>query len=183
MMIDPEAEGQTRTLIGHAIRGETDDLGSLLAGLSADRLTECLVLCLRVSGYVAIDICGHSWPSDADLRDIARRIAAVDLDFKLEEPDAYAYLSRSALGFQRLSDIFTDKGKVIVVPVLATAALLASYRAEGRHWWEYLDIIEHALEQAAPLPKETVPAVLLLSRLNHANESGSNDQPTAEAQA
>jgi hypothetical protein len=170
MVIDPEAEAQTRTLIGHAIRGETDDLGTLLAGLSPDRLTGCLVLCLRISGYVAIDVCGHAWPTDADLHDIAQRLAVVDLDFKLKEPDAYAFLSRSALGFQRLSDVFTDKGKVIIVPVLTTAALLASYRTEGRHWWEYLDIIERALEQAAPLPRETVPAILLLSRLNHANE-------------
>jgi hypothetical protein len=49
--------------------------------------------------------------------------------------------------FERLSDVFTDKGKVIVIPVLTAAALLASYRTEGRHWWEYLDIIEHYPEK------------------------------------
>jgi hypothetical protein len=181
MVIDPESEEQTRTLIGHAIRGEIDELGSRVAGLSPERLTKCLVLCLRVSGYVVIDVCGHAWPTDADLHDIARRMATADLEFKLEEPDAYVFLSRSAIGFQRLFDVLDDKGKVIVVPVLTTAALLASYRSEGRHWWEYLDIIEHALEQAALLPRETVPAVLLLSRLNHAVASRPTEEPATKA--
>ena len=55
-----------------------------------------------------------------------------------------------------------------MVPILTTATLLASYRRSPRHWWEYLDAIEQALEQAAPLPEETVPAVLLWFRCNYA---------------
>ena len=51
-----------------------------------------------------------------------------------------------------------------MVPFFATAALLVAYRGDGRHWWEYLDVIEKALEDAAPIAEETVPAVLLLAR-------------------
>jgi hypothetical protein len=171
VVIDLKVEGQTRTLIGHAVRGELDEMESLLHEIGPKQLTECLTLCLRVSGYVVIDVCGHVWPTDADLGEIARRMAAVDLDFRLEEADAYAYLSKAALGFLPLFDVFTDKQKAVIVPILTTAALLASYRPGGRHWWEYLDIIEQALDKAAPLPKEVVPAVLLWSRLNHAAES------------
>jgi hypothetical protein len=180
VVIDPRIEDQTRTLIRHAVRGELDELESLLAETGPERLTECLVLCLRVAGYIAIDVCGHAWPTDADLGEIARRMSAVDLDFSLEEPDAYVFLSRAALGFEPLFDVFADKQKAIVVPILTTAALLVSYRTGGRHWWEYLDVIEQALEQAAPLPKETVPAVLLWSRLNHATESRQAEKRTGE---
>jgi hypothetical protein len=171
MIIDPEAEEPTRSLIGHAVRGELDELAGLLTGLDPDRVIGCLELCLRVAGYIVIDICGHKWPSDADLREIAQRMAAVDLDFNLEEPDAYAFLSRAAVGFEPLFDVFPDKDKAVIVPILTNAALLVSYRNRGKHWWEYLDVIEHALDQAAPLPKEAVPAVLLWSRLNHAVET------------
>lgn len=178
MVIEPQTEEQTRTLIGHAVRGELDEFEHLLAETSPERLTDCLVLCLRVAGYVAIDVSGHAWPTDANQHEIAQRMAAVDLDFNLEETDAYDFLSKAVLGFRPLFDVFPDKQKAIVVPLLTTAALLASYRPGGRHWWEYLDIIEQALEQAAPLPKETVPAVLLWSRLNHATESREGKEGT-----
>lgn len=181
MVIDPEVEESTRTLIGHAIRGELEEFTDSLKGLNPERVIGCLTLCLRVSAYVVIDICGHAWPTDADLREIAQRMAVVDLDFNLEEPDAYAFLRRAALGFEPLSEVFPAKDRAIVVPFLTSAALLASYRTEGRQWWEYLDVIEHALEQAAPLPKEAVPAVLLWSRLNHALETEQAEKRPAEA--
>jgi hypothetical protein len=63
-----------------------------------------------------------------------------------------------------LFDVFPDKGKAVMVPVLITAALLVIYRAEPRHWWEYLDVIERAIENAAPLQEDDFPAVLLLPR-------------------
>lgn len=168
MLTDPEVEEPTRRMLGHVIRGELDTFTDLLTGLAPERTLGCLELCLRVSGYVVIDICGHKWPSDADLREIAQRMSAVDLDFNLAESDAYAFLSRSAIHFEPLSDVFADKDRAVVVPFLTTAALLTSYRIDGKHWWEYLDVIENVLEKTASLPDEAVPAVLLWSRLNHA---------------
>lgn len=182
MVIDPKVEEPTRNLLEHAIRGELDELTQLLTELGSERTVGCLILCLRVSGYVVIDISGHKWPSEADLREIAQRMAAVDLDFNLEEPDVYDFLARSAIGFEPLFDVFPDKeGKAVMVPILTTAALLASYRRSPRHWWEYLDVIEQALEQAAPLPEETVPAVLLWSRCNYAIETQKAGERTAGA--
>jgi hypothetical protein len=109
-------------------------------------------------------------------------MAAVDLDFNLEESDAYAFLARAAIGFEPLFDVFPDKeGRAVMVPILTTAALLASYRGSPRHWWEYLDAIEQALEQAAPLPEETVPAVLLWSRCNYAIKTQKAGERTAGA--
>jgi hypothetical protein len=34
------------------------------------------------------------WPTDADVRDIARRVANKETAFELSEDDVYAYLSR-----------------------------------------------------------------------------------------
>jgi hypothetical protein len=180
-VIDPKVEDSTRDLIGHAVRGELDELVGLMTELDPDCRIECLVLCLRIVGYIAIDICGHAWPTDADLHEIAREMSAADLNFKLEEADAYAFLRRAALGFEPIFDVFPEKDKAVAVPIFTSAALLASYRREPRHWWEYLDVIEQALEQAAPLPKETVPAVLLWSRISRAVETQRFGERTAGA--
>jgi hypothetical protein len=171
VVIDPRTEKPSRDMIEHAIRGELDELAAMMTGLGPERLAECLGLCVTVSGYVAIDVSGHRWPPAADLRRIAELMADVDLDFQLSEQDAYDFLSRAVLGFEPLFDVFPDKGKAVMVPVLVTAALLASYRCEPRHWWEYLDAIERAIENAAPLGEEDFPAVLLLSRRSRALRS------------
>jgi hypothetical protein len=168
-VIDPKVEEPTRRLLGHAVRGELDELSGLMSELGPERLLDCLGLCLSLSGYIAIDVCGHKWPPDADLRRLAQLMADIDLDFNLEEPDVYDYLSRLVLGFEPLSDVFpVNKGKGVMVPILTTAALLVSYRTDARHWWEYLDVIERALEEAAPLSEAAFPAALLLSRRNRA---------------
>lgn len=164
MRIDPKIEEPTRELLTQVIRGKHREIGPVLAGLGEYRFAECLSLCLRVAGYVVIDVCGHRWPTDAELRRIAELTADNDLGFDLTESDAYDFLARAALGFEPLTDVFPDKERAASVPLLATASLLVAYRADGKHWWEYLDVIEGGLEEAAPLSEAALPAVLLLSR-------------------
>ena len=181
MQIEPRVEDPTRSLLGHAIRGELEEMSKLWVSLDPELLAECMSLCLRVSGYVAIDVCGWQWPTDDDLHEVALGIAELDLDYQLAESDAYDYLSRGALGFEALIDIFSDHGKIATVPFLTTASLLVAYRTDGRHWWEYLDIVEGALEEAAPLSQAAFPAVLLLSRRARVLESRDGAERTAEA--
>lgn len=171
MRIDPKIEKPTRALLGHAIRGEWDEFTGVIEDAGEERFLECLSLCLRIAGYIAIDVCGGTWPSDADLRELGQRMAAVDLDLGLTEADVYNYLARSALGFEPLADVFPDKEQVGGVPVFATAALLVSYRRHGTDWWDYLEQIERALEEAAALSEDAFPAALLLSRRNYALKS------------
>jgi hypothetical protein len=95
-------------------------------------------------------------------------MAGMDAKFDLDESDVYAYLARAALGFEPLLDVFPDKGRAATVPFFGTATLLVAYRPDGKHWWEYLDVIEQSLEAAAPLPETVVPALLLLTRRNRA---------------
>jgi len=168
MQIDPKVEKPARDLLGHAIRSEWDEFAGVIEDIGEERFLECLSLYLRVAGYIAIDICGHKWPTVADLREIAQRMATVELDFDLTESDVYDYLARAALGFEPLIEVFPDRENLGSIPVFATATLLVSYRRHGTDWWDYLEQIEAALETAAPLPEDVVPALLLLSRRNRA---------------
>jgi hypothetical protein len=169
MQIDPKVEEAARDLLGHAIRGEFAEFAAVIETIGERRFLEADSLCLRVSGYVAIDACGHQWPADAELHGLARRMAGLqDKGYELAEADAYAYLAWVVLGFRPLLDVFPDQAKAATVPFFATAALLVACRPDGVHWWEYLDLIEQALEAAAPLPETIVPAVLLLSRRSRA---------------
>lgn len=169
--IDPQVEKPARDLLGQVIRGESQEIVKLLATVGERRFAEYLSLYLHVSGYVVIDICGHRWPTDSELHRIAQLTSDNDLGFELPEDDAYNFLARAALGFEALAEVFPDQDKTGVVPLLTTASLLVAYRPDGKHWWEYLDAIEGALEEAAPLSREAFPAALLLARRARSLES------------
>jgi hypothetical protein len=168
MRIDPKVEKPARALLGNAIRGEWDAYAEVIEDAGEERFRECLSLCLRIAGYIAIDVCGHRWPSDDELHEIARRMTAADLNLGLTEPAVYDYLAQCALGFRPLTEAFPDPKQAASVPVFATAALLVSYRRHGTDWWDYLERIERGLEEAAGLPDDAFPAALLLSRRKHA---------------
>ena len=176
MRIDPNVEKPARALLGHAIRAEWDDYADVAEEIGEERFVECLSLYLRVAGYIAIDACGHNWPSDTELTEIARRIAAADLNLDLTDSAVYGYLAHSALNFEPLAHVFSDPEQASRVPVFATAALLVTYRREGTDWWEYLEQIELGLEEAAHLSENAVPAALLLSRRKHAISNRAAEQ-------
>jgi hypothetical protein len=46
--------------------------------------------------------------------------------------------------------------------------MLVAYRRERPHWWNYLGVIEKALEDVAPLTEDAVPALILLARRTRA---------------
>jgi hypothetical protein len=168
MGIEPKVEEPARDLLGHAIRGEWEGFANVAEDIGDQRLLEILSLCGRIAGYIAIDISGHTWPTVADVRETAQRMAAAGLDFDLTEDDAHAYLARAVLGFEPLTEVFPDREKLATVPIFTTAALLVSYRKHGTDWWDYLDQIENALETASSLSEDVVPALLLLSRRKRA---------------
>jgi hypothetical protein len=132
--IDPKFEEPTRDLLKHVVRGEYQEIAKLIEAIGEQRFAERLSLCLRVAGYIAINISGHRWPTDTELRRIAQLTAETDLGFDLAEADTYDYLARAALGFEPLLEALPDKEKAASVPLLATASLLVAYRTDGRHW-------------------------------------------------
>jgi hypothetical protein len=168
MGIDPKVEEPTRELLGHAIRGELDQFADLIEAIGGQRFLEAGSLCLRIAGYIAIDACAWQWPTRGDIREIAKEIAAMDSPFELSEQEVYDYVNRAVLGFEPLLDVFPAMEKAGTVPFFATAAMLVAYRRNRPHWWEYLEAIEKALEDVAPLTEEAVPALILLARRTRA---------------
>jgi hypothetical protein len=178
MVIDPDDEQATRDLLGHAISGDEQRFARSLQAIGDERYLHCLSLCIRVAGYIVVDACSWQWPSKAELIKIAQRITGMDdLDFGVSEADTYAFLSRSAIGFEPLSDVFADRGQLGSIPLFTTAALLSAYCPDGRRWQEYLTVIERSLDLVAPLPEETVPALVLTARRHRALKGAGPGRP------
>jgi hypothetical protein len=176
MLIDPKVEKPTRSMFGHAIRGELDDLATEIQASGDDAYRGSLGMCLIVAGYVAIDVSGMRWPSDTVIRRIANNAAGAETRLDLSESDYYNFLSRAALGFERLDDAFGSMQSAATLPILIAASLLFIFRPEGKEWWEYLDVIEDAANAAEGIDLSVFPALMLrVHRTFHMESSDSPD--------
>jgi hypothetical protein len=162
MLIDQKAEQPARAMLGHAIRHELDELAGVIRILGDEKLAACVPLWVFAAAYVAIDVSGR-WPTDADLRDIAARAANSATRLDISEQEIYQYLSRVALGSQRVDEVFADAG-VATIPLFATANLLLKFGPGDKEWWEYLDQIWDAAAAAERVSLSVLPALVLRAR-------------------
>jgi hypothetical protein len=162
MGIDRKAEQATRTMLGHAIRRELDDLAAQIRTAGGETLPRVLGLCALASAYTAIDVAGR-WPADTDLRELARRAARSATELDITEQQVYDYLSRIALGPDKLDDAFPEQS-IVTIPLYTTANLLLAFSPGDKHWWEYLDQIWDAAETADRTPITALPALILRAR-------------------
>ena len=77
------------------------------------------------------------WPNDADLHGIAHHAAKSVTRLDISQQEIYEYLSRVALGSERLDDVFSIEG-IGTIPLFATANLLLKFGPQDKEWWEYL---------------------------------------------
>src|SRR5260370_26622704 len=105
MAIDPKIEQPTRKMLGHAIRQELDDLAALIHAEGNPTFLGAVDLCVFASGYIAIDVC-QRWPTEADLREIARVSAQSATHLDISAQQIYEFLSRVALGSETLDHVF-----------------------------------------------------------------------------
>jgi hypothetical protein len=162
MGIDQKTEQQTRKMLGHAIRRELDDLAALVRAEGSEALIASIPLCLLASAYIVIDVASR-WPTDVDIREIAKHSSESATGLDITEQETYEYLSRVALGAEKLDDVFSDQG-VATIPLYATANLLLTFSPGEKHWWEYLDQIWDAAETADRTPLSVLPALMLRAR-------------------
>jgi hypothetical protein len=158
MRIDPNTEKPTRDLLGHAIRGELEEMGQQVYAIGDQRYLECINLCIAVAGYLGVDI-AERWPTDADLREIARHASDTTKSFDLDAAAVFDFLSRVVFGAEKLDQVFPDLALSTTVPILATGRILVSFCPREKEWWEYLDVIEGASEQATTLDPAVLPAL------------------------
>jgi hypothetical protein len=164
MRIDPRIEEPTREMLGHAIRGELPELEAEIDAVGYETYAAGIALCMIIAGYIAVDV-SAGWPTEADVREIARHTAATSSKYELREQDVYDYLSRGALGFQPIQEVFPDPGQDYTLPVLITARLLVAFRlGDGHNLWGYLDTVWNAIEAAEQADLSLLPALMLRSR-------------------
>src|ERR1700761_1674754 len=163
MGIDRKVEQAARTMLGHAMRHELDALADTIQSVGNETFLGTIPLCLLASAYVAIDVSGMRWPNDVVLRKIADNASksATHLDISGEE--IFQYLSRVALGSEKLDDVFSDEG-IATIPLYATANLLLTFCPREKDWWEYLDQIWDAAETAERTSLTVLPALMLRAR-------------------
>ena len=163
-IIDPKVEEPTRDMLGHAIRGELQDLAPLIQSVGDERYKQALGLCLIAAAYIAVDVSGR-WPADADVREIARQVSERGTEIKLDEADVYDYLSGAALGFQPLTEVFGDGVAAVTLPLLITGSMVFMFRPQGQKWWDYLDQIWSAYEAAEIAGVSALPALQVRARM------------------
>lgn len=164
MRIDPNIEKPTRDLLGHAIRGELDEMGRLIYSIGDQQYMECTALCIAIIGYIAIDASGMRWPSGSALREMARHAAETTTSFDLSATDVSEFLSRVVFGTEKVDQVLPDLAVSTTLPILATARILASFRPHkerDQHWWDYLEVIEKAFEAAPTFDMSILPALML----------------------
>jgi hypothetical protein len=171
MVIDPKAEQPARKMLGYALRGELDVLADYIRAEGSDILPKAIPLFLLASAYIAIDVSGR-WPTEADTREIAKSAAQSVTRLDLTEQEIYAYLSRVALGNDKLDDVFAAEG-LATVPLYATANLLLTFCPRDKEWWEYLDQIWDAAQVADRTSLTVLPALLLRARRQTSREDAS----------
>ena len=169
MLVDPKVEEPMRAMIGHVIRQEFDDLENEIRKIGNDIYLSAMMLCVRVAGYIAVDVAGR-WPIDADVREIARYTAESARGFELNQDDVHEFLGRVVLGGERLPDVIPSAEAGVLLPLQVASTPLLAFRPEDKHWWEYLDVIENALDAAEQADLSLLPALVLRSqRINAAS--------------
>lgn len=163
-IIDPKVEEPTRKMLGYAIRGETQDLSALILSVGTQRYRRVIALCLLAAAYVAADASGR-WPTDADMREIARLVHERGIAVKLDQEDVYDYLSGAVLGFKSLPKALGSDVAAAILPVLVTASMLFTFRPDGQKWWDYLDQIWSAYEKAETVDVSVLPALQVRAKM------------------
>lgn len=172
MRIDPKVENPTRTMLAHAVRGELDELTRVIEGIGDEqRFRECLELCVIIAGYVAVDVLGPEWPTDAGLRRMAQNAAKAEDEYRLDETQVYDFLRKSAIGFQSLDHVFSTGEEMASWPIVITASVLLTFCPRGKEIWAYLDDIEEALEMASAVKPSAYPAMILMAHSLEANKA------------
>jgi hypothetical protein len=157
-VIDPKVEQATRDMLGHAIRGELQDLATLIHAVGDATYKQALGMCVTAAAYIAVDVSGR-WPTDADLHQIARNTAREETRLDLEEDDIYDYLSGAAFGYKQLAEALGSDEAAATLPVLITGSMIITLCPRDKEWWEYLDQIWNATLTAENLDDSVLPAV------------------------
>lgn len=172
MRIDKKVEKATRDMLSTASRGELDELEEIIRKIgNGEQFLECLGLCVRIAGYVALDVLGPGWPTEAGLRRMAENAANSEDVYDFSADEIYNFLRNGAVGFQPIEQVFPNPEEMAVAPIAMTAGLLLSYRPREQDIGAYLNDIEDGIELAESVKPSVYPAMILAAHRREADQS------------
>jgi hypothetical protein len=149
-------------------------LAAVIRAGGSERRRQVLGLFLVTAAYIAVDVSGR-WPTDADLRKIARAVAEHENSTPASADDVYDYLSGAALGFRPPAGALGGDTAAAAGPALITGSMLFIFRPRGGKWWDYLDQIERAYEAAETTDLSLLPALQVRARMLEEVESADGE--------
>lgn len=173
--IDAKPEKALRQAMSNVPRGDADKITAPLAVLDDRERAEAVGLAITITCYVAVDVCGNQWPTQASVKRIAGALAtgtAAAERLQLDSEENYAYLSRVVLGAERLEDVIRDEPKFTSLPVIVAEQALVVYCPKEISVWDYLDRIESAIEVASALDMTVLPAAVMRAYLPNPETGG-----------
>jgi len=145
MNISEAVEEKVREAYRGVVARDSERIRAALHGLNERESREALGLGLLVCGYVAKDVYPNG-PTTTDLQQIAREIISGESEWvNLGSQDSVSnFLGVAVAGDTNFTGI--QKDDLVGLIFVCGGHLLATYRREGQHWWEYLDEIWAAVE-------------------------------------
>lgn len=172
MRIDKKVEKATREMLSSASRGELDELQNIIKRVgNGEQFLDCVGLCVRISGYVAVDVLGPEWPTEAGLRRMAENAAKAEDVYDFSAAEIYNFLRNGAVGFQSIDQVFPSPEQMAIAPIAMTASLLLTYRPREQDIGAYLNDIEDAIEAADSVKPTVYPAMILAAHRREAGQS------------
>jgi hypothetical protein len=150
MRIDEGIEQHVRDAFGSAVNEDGDRLVESLKGLNQTDTLRALGLGLFAVGFVVNDIF-RDGATDEELLDLAQQIVEEEASWVTLDENAIVPLLRAAA----TSDISlpgVNKEDAVFLTFVCGGHLLAAFREDGQHWYDYLDEIWAQL-LAAPDPE------------------------------
>lgn len=157
MPIDPKTEKAFRDLLDHALHNRLDDVARGIAEAGPETYEHAAALAVQVAAYIVINA-AERYPSAADLKKTASIAAESKTNLPIAEDDIHAFLSRMVFGTENGLAVFQGNEDAPLIPLYATANLILSFTPKGTKMWNYLDVIESAIEAAEQARADTLPA-------------------------
>lgn len=171
--IEATTEKALRDAMYSVTQIEAGQIPPSLAALGDEERTQAVGLAITISAYVVVDACGAQWPTRKSVQRIAEDLATSSTNAKrlrLDPGQVNEYLTRVALGRERLEDLIPGDPEFTRLPVVIAGEALAGYAPKGMGKWDYLDRVEAGIEAASSLDEMVLPAAVMRAYMKPAED-------------
>jgi hypothetical protein len=145
MNIDTQVESTVRESLAAAVTRNNERLLSAIGSFAdGESLTQGLRLAGAVGLYVLYDQYGN--PSESDITEIAREVAAAEQWASVQADEVVSYLG--AFSSPTAFSEFFSLPRFVVLAYVITGSLISFFHGPDEEWWDYLDRAEDVIEMA-----------------------------------